>query len=314
MKNRCLFYMSYKIKIRNLTKNSLAKYGQGDTIRLWINPKIHDIKKIEWIFSDGTISNEHEPEHIFLSKGTNYSGQGEVKIKVKVEFENGRKMKLKKKIFISPAINCDIQVGMIAPITDTTSTVIIEAQGLCDALMAGNPIDGGKQGYACGGACNDICPRCEVLCLGIKPSNIIKAKEYGEYKFNAKFIIRCKSQDNEDCIDLYRDNIIGKKSKYRKVKTTYNLCPIVEELYITPDIVEENVERRYRIRNLSDSLLPKKTVIEWEFNNPEIGITKYKTKLGYVDHTINNMLPTTLNIKIKIPTCDTINLSSTINN
>ena len=314
--------MSYKIKVINLTNSSLARYGKGDKLKFSIEPKIEKgmIKRMKWKFSDGYESNEMSPEHIFVSKGTTNPGEGIAKIKVRIIMKktnpyrrNDEIIKIKRRICVAPNINCDIQIGLVNPMTETSNLVAIEAQAVCEMIVVGSPINGRKN-YACGGACDDTCPRCEVISIGIKPKPIIEVRKYGRYDFWTKFKMRCKKDDNMECIDLYRENIIGKKSQYKTLRRSYNLCPNGEQLYVTPNNVAEKVERIYKIRNLSESLLPKKTEIRWVFNNPVTGIKEYKSHSSYVEHTIENGLPTTLNVTIKIPHCDVLQVNTIINN
>jgi len=311
-----MLYMStYKIKATNLTNNSLAIYGQGDTISLEVIPKIENIRRIKWKFSDGTSSTEKKPHHIFVSKGTAIPGQGLATIKVKIITNNGRtetKLKLEKEICISPNVTCNLEVGLVNPITETSNIVTIKALAQCEEIQAGSPINP-KHGYACGGACESECPVMEVINEGIKPHSIIRVKHYGNYTFSTKFKVRCKKSDNLGCIKLYKDNIIGKRSEYKPVYSTFKVSPIESELYITPNIVAPNVARTYKIRNLSESLLPKGTQIQWTFNNPTTGINTYVNNSSYLEHTITNSLPTTLNVNILIPECGQFNVSLIIN-
>ena len=304
---------TYKIKATNLTNTSLAIYGRGDTIGFEVTPKPEHVRTIKWKFSDGMKSKEKKPHHIFVSKDTAIAGEGPALIKVKITFKNGQpELKIERELFISPAVVCDIEIGLIAPVTETTSLVTIKAEALCEQVAAGSPIKG-KKGYACGGACESTCPIMEVICEGIKPKSEIHVRKYGIYTFSAKFKVRCKKSDNLECIKLYKDNIIGKQSEFKPVLRSYNLCPNENDLYITPNIVAPNVPRTYKIRNLSESLLPKGTTIQWTFTNPTTGISTFVNNSSYLEHAITNGLTTTLTVNILIPECGKFNVTSIIN-
>jgi hypothetical protein len=294
---------------------SSAVYGKGDTLKFRISPKPSNIRKIKWFFSDGTTSTRSKPLHIFTVKGSAIPGEGFAKIKAIVTLYNKTKIQMKTRIFISPNLNCQIDVEALEPITDLTTYVELNASPLCEMIVLGSPINGNSS-YACGGACEAMCPIGEVVCHPIKVSGKSDQRltHYGIYELSSQCGVRCPEDGNLTCIDLYKKNHIGKYSKYYPTKMSFQLCPNLMTLSIIPSTSVPNVLTTFKISNLAEALLPSGTKIEWIFTNPTDLTIKYLTNSSFVEHTItDNATPTDVTVMILIPGCDIITLLNTIN-
>lgn len=309
----------YEIKAKNLTNFGLAFFGQGDTIQFSIEPSPDptNIKKLVWKFSDKTKSKQLTPKHIFVAPDTAVPGQGQAHIKVKIELKSGKTYKLKKEMFISPQLNCEVVVAPLSPIDNNTTSVTISAEIYCQELRTGYPIEGGKKDYACGGACQQQCPNCEVKCSEATfpdgSKGTFEAKKYGLYQLRSQCTVSCSPNLNKQCIDLYSHNEIAKFSQYKPLEVVVGVVPDARSLSVVPTTAVQEVLTTYKVDNLAEALLPEDTRIQWVFTNPEQGLSEYVTHTSYVKHIISNNLPTSLTVNILIPGCQFITVIGAIN-
>lgn len=219
-----------------------------------------NIAKIVWLFGDNSEpSTEKRPCHIFQSQ-FDTPGEGFATVSVVVTTNNQKCLRACRRMLIAPVVDCDMA---FEDYEITCDTKYIELHGfpLCAALACGEPLEGSNIEYACGGACDQDCPRCEIQC---SPLCGTKIAWYGKHCITSDCNVHCEPDANWSCVPLYSENQLGKTARYPPIKKWVRIVP--RNLWIQVHHASSQQQRwhkKFVIRNLSQHMLPDSATVSW---------------------------------------------------
>jgi len=286
-----------KIIAYNKTKSyNLDKYSaqSGDTVQLKTNVPSHKIKKITWYLSNGVTSHKKTVDHVFKSNH-NLPGEGYFTVKVKL-IDNFNKVHwICRRLFIATPIDCRIFFQK-HQITDETISFDLLGEVQCAQLVLGNPLEGARADYACGGACQDSCPQFNILVEQLQGTHIT---EYGRHRITTNAGVDGQGS-NDTCIELYKDNILSTAARYPPIVA--DICVVPENL----ELVVASDKKSVTIQGLSMHMFPKRGQIHWKLVHNGETIHRAsgasKTLLWRFDKPIEEYV---IKVRICIPKCPT---------
>jgi hypothetical protein len=233
---------------------NIDKYSaqRGRSICFHTNLCDSDICKIVWTFSDDTAepSTDNRVCRVFtkLVGQVRLPCEGFVTVRVAVTTNNGKCLVAQRVILLVPQVTCRLVFVDDYNITCDTQFVHANLHGECQPIASGNPVNG-KEGYACGGACANGCPRLEV-----KMSKPYEACVFSYGKHCAYADVCLDQLSEEECIPLYQNNFLGTHSHYPPAVAHFCIQPRNLTLRVLSEI-GRRWHKRFFIENLSEPML-----------------------------------------------------------
>jgi len=230
---------------------------KGHKVRFNTNICAQNIAKIVWTFGDNSDpSTDTQPLHIFRTQ-FGVAGEGYVTVRAVVTTQAGKCLTACRQLLIVPESDCEIQ---FEDYTVGNDTKCIDLQGtvVCATLNLGDPLDGNNADYACGGACEQDCPRCSIEIGDLQGTKIAR---YGKHRVTASRQLVCPPAQNELCIPLYAENQLGKCARYPPVCTTVHILPRNLRIRVCGGV--RRWHKRFVLDNLSAHMLPEDATIKW---------------------------------------------------
>lgn len=252
---------------------------KGHTICFRTNIADCQIEKIVWTFSDNAAPPSTDKCACVVLRrdsGVGEPGEGFVTVSVAVT-TMGQCRCARRTVLVVPEVKCQLEFDDNYLIGCNTRCIDVKVTGLCEALALGNPFpSSGIDGYACGGACLDECPRYELL---MTPASGTKIYHYGRHCARSDVSIR-GDIDQELCAPLYEKNFLGLHARYPPAETCFCIVPRNLEMRVESSTQQHQQQqrrwhKRFVIDNLSEHMLPDCARIKWRISN-ESGRTYWR--------------------------------------
>lgn len=247
---------------------------KGHKVQLYTNVPRSNIKSIAWDLGDGSSAVTSSVTHVFETQ-FQVPGEGYVTVQCTVVDHCGNTLKSERTLLLLPRVDCEMYFESYT-IKNDTRQIDLVGELQCMPLGLGDPFSG-LQSNACGGACLQDCPRCDLLLSELQGTNIC---EYGKHTIIAQSVVRCEKDPNSTCVELYQNNAFGRHGRYP---------PVVREVCVVPDAKQLKLlvtkgscgcycagpnknrpfHRTLTIDGLSAYMLPKDARIEWFISNGE---------------------------------------------
>jgi hypothetical protein len=230
----------------NLDRYSLQS---GHKVRLRpANVAKHAVKWVKWRLDTNGHKYGHTVTHVF--KNNNLPAEGYAVIHVDLLLKNGQRLRGSRRILVVPRVECQIMCEQYE-IGNDTEWIDIVAQPLCAQITMGNALNGDSN-YACGGSCFENCPKYEIR---VSEPNGTRIYEYGYHR------IWCTQEiygsDNENCLEVYRDNIFYRNGVYPPLEKIVKIEPIGLSIIRDGD--------KFTLDGLSEKMLPYHGKVVWRF-------------------------------------------------
>jgi len=302
--------MSLKISAFDITNGwSADQYSlqKGSTVRLSVNVCESKVESIEWRFGNTANANSQEfsPKLVFVTDN-NVPGEGYVNVSVFVTLRKPeRKLNAARSLLLVPRIDCET---LYQKPCHTCQSRYVDLVGvvLCEALALGDPF-GGPEDFACGGACLQDCPRYEVR---IDPLSPTRVGEYGMCCVSANKYLYGPDGANDTCIDLYKEDLLGRNSRYPPVQAS--VCVMPWDACVRIDR-RAGFQRRIHLGAVSQYLMPETAHVEWEIRDIDSNKLLWTQDTGPCIGLLYDFCRAgrfLITAEISVPCCDTVSTSA----